>query len=254
MRFLLLSLLGLLAVGVCRQEAVATTTTSSSSTTMDPSDPNYFDSLRDENSNLLKNVTLATDSNVFRVEVDDEAGTQYRLAELKTFLPLSNGTHIRRGYQDDAAAALLALYHFNNIDLSPILQAEDIAGCDLKLTMEIVDSKFSPIGSTRVFTESLHTKNTLSTPLPTAVIGAYRSATTSPLAILTGVNGIPQASYASGSTDFDVKEQFPLFGRTVTSSTGDAKVALDYFISIGASHVGVLFVTVSPRLKYLFSV
>lgn len=210
---------------------------------MDPSNPYYYDNLRDDSSNMLNNVTVASNSNVFRVEVNDAVGSQYRLAELKTFLPLSNGTHIRRGYQDDAAAALLALYHFNNMDRSPILQAEDIVGCDLKLTMEIVDSKFSPIGSTRVFTESLHTKNTLSTPLPTAVIGAYRSATTSPLAILTGVNGIPQASYASSSTDFDVKEQFPLFGRTVTSSTGDAKVALDYFISLGASHVGVLFVT-----------
>ena len=248
-RSLLLFLVGFLPFSVCGQEAViGTNTIDMMGPPLDPSDPSYYDSLRDENSELLKNVTIAANSNVFRVALNGEGGNEYRLAEIKTFLPLSNGTHIRQGYQDDAAAALLALYHFNNIDLSPILRAEDIAGCDLKLTMEIVDSKFSPIGSTRVFTESLHTKNTLSTPLPTAVIGAYRSATTSPLAILTGVNGIPQASYASGSTDFDVKEQFPLFGRTVTSSTGDAKVALDYFISIGASHVGVLFVTVSYHL------
>ncbi|CAB9520190.1 acid type B receptor subunit 2 [Seminavis robusta] len=207
----------------------------------DSSDPLYYDNLRDTNSGLLNDVSVSEDSNVFQVHLGD--GTQYRLAELKAFLPLSNGASIRAGYQDDAAAALLAVYHFNNLDMSPIITEEDVEGCDVKLTMEIVDSKFSPIGSTRVFTESLHTENTLSTPLPTAVIGAYRSATTSPLAILTGVNGIPQASYASSSTDFDVKEQFPLFGRTVTSSTGEAKVALDYFQSIKASHVGVLFVT-----------
>lgn len=210
-----------------------------------PSDPTYYDGLRDRNADLLQKVDVSTDSNVFLVQLDDETETQYRLAELKAFLPLSNGESVRQGYQDDAAAALLAVYHFNNLEMSPVLSEEDLQDCNVKLTMDIIDSKFSPIGSTRVFTESLHTENTLSTPLPTAVIGAYRSATTSPLAILTGVNGIPQASYASSSTDFDVKEQFPLFGRTVTSSTGEAKVALDYFQSIGATHVGVLFVTVS---------
>lgn len=210
---------------------------------IDPMDPNYYDQIRNGDSNLVVKAEASDDSNVFRVELED--GSSFRLAELKAFLPLSDGREIRPGTQDDAAAALLAVHHFNNIDtMSPILKPEDVENCDIKLTMEIVDSKFSPIGSTRVFTESLHTENTLSTPLPTAVIGAYRSATTSPLAILTGVNGIPQVSYASTSTDFDVKEQFPLFGRTVTSSTGEAKVALDFFLSIGSTHVGVLFVTV----------
>jgi Receptor family ligand binding region len=175
-----------------------------------PSNPHYYDLLRDENSGSLKDVSVAADSNVFRVHLDDATGTQYRLAEFKAFLPLSDGEAIRQGYQDDAAAALLAVYHFNNLEQSPILTEDDVEECNVKLTMEIVDSRFSPIGTTRVFTESLHTENTLSTPLPTGVIGAYRSATTSPLAILTGVNGIPQVSHASTSTDFDVKEQFPL--------------------------------------------
>jgi Receptor family ligand binding region len=179
---------------------------------MPPSDPHYYDLLRDENSGSLTDVSMAADSNVFKVHLDDATGVQseYRLAEFKTFLPLSNGESIRQGYQDDAAAALLAVYHFNNLEQSPIVDVQDIGGCNVKLTMEIVDSKFNPIGTTRAFTESLHTENTLATPLPTAVIGAYRSATTSPLAILTGVNGIPQVSHASTSTDFDVKEQFPL--------------------------------------------
>lgn len=175
-----------------------------------PSNPHYYDLLRDENSGSLTDVSVASDSNVFKVLLDDATGTQYRLTEFKAFLPLSNGESMRQGYQDDAAAALLAVYHFNNLEQSPILNEQEVEGCNVKLTMDIVDSKFSPIGTTRVFTESLHTENTLSTPLPTAVIGAYRSATTSPLAILTGVNGIPQASYASTSSDFDVKEQFPL--------------------------------------------
>ena len=250
MRFLSLLTVGYLTLSswVSGEDA------SSTSKIMEPSDPFYYDQLRNVSSNMLENVSFTPGSNIFRIAVNDgsASGTQQiRLAEFKAFLPLSNGTHIRYGYKDDVVAALLAVYHFNNIDISPILQPQDIAGCDLKLTMEIVDSKFSPIGSTRTFTESLRTPNTLSTPLPTAVIGAYRSATTSPLAILTGVNGIPQASYAAASTDFDVKEQFPLFGRTVASSTGDANVILNYFLSTNATHVGVLFVPVRAACRIM---
>lgn len=44
-----------------------------------------------------------------------------------------------------------------------------------------------------------------------------------------------------------------LVGRTVTNSNGEARVALDYFQSIGATHVGVLFVTVSNANRlYLY--
>ena len=115
------------------------------------SDPSYFDSLREEGSGRLHDVSVSPDSNIFLVDLvpeeDGTPGPQYRLAELKTFLPLSNGgTHIRNGTQDDAAAALLAMHHFNNIEMSPILTPEDIEGCNVKITMEIVDSKFSPIG------------------------------------------------------------------------------------------------------------
>ena len=63
------------------------------------------------------------------------------------------------------------------------------------------------------------------------------------VAILTGVNEIPQVSHASTSTDFDVKEQYPLFGRTTLSSSGEAAVALEYFKQLGATHVGIIFVT-----------
>ncbi len=54
----------------------------------------------------------------------------------------------------------------------------------------------------------------------------YRSVVTSPLAILTGVNDVPHFSYASTSLNLDVKEQYPISGRTVTSSVGEAAVVL----------------------------
>jgi len=44
--------------------------------------------------------------------------------------------------------------------------------------------------------------------------------------------------------EFDSKLQFPLFARTVSSSIGEAAVAVEYFKSIGSTHVAILFITV----------
>ncbi len=155
----------------------------------------------------------------------------------------SNGRRLRPTVENEAIASLLAIYHFNNPETSPILNAQELEGCNVRLTTEFFDTQFSPINSTRRFTDVLLRNHSLDNPLPAAVVGAYRSATTSPLAILTGVNNIPQVSYASTSTDFDVKEQYPYFGRTVPSTLGEARVAVKYFQDLGASHVGILFVT-----------
>jgi hypothetical protein len=75
------------------------------------------------------------------------------------------------------------------------------------------------------------------------------------LAILTGVNDVPHFSYASTSLNLDVKEQYPIFGRTVTSSMGEAAVALKFFQSIESTHVAILFVSdaYGSALKKVFS-
>ena len=199
-------------------------------------DVDYFDKLREGEG--LKN---AENDRLF--EVSDDGGNTFRLAQITVFLPFSDGSSLREAVEDDLAASLMGIHHFNNPELSPHLNEEDLKDCNIKLTAEFFDTEYSPIDSTRLFTDILQREHTLVEPAPAGVIGAYRSAVTSPLAILTGVNDIPQISYASTSTDFDVKEQYPLFGRTIQSSTGEAQVALELFKSLKASHVGVLFVT-----------
>lgn len=200
----------------------------------------YYDRLR-VNPSLVQSVQGSNESNVFKVV--DTAGDEYRLADISGFLPFSDGVKIRASVDNEAIASLLAVYHFNNPEKSPILNAQELKGCNVRLTTEFLDTQFSPINSTRKFTDVLLRNHSLQRPLPTSVVGAYRSATTSPLAILTGVNKIPQVSYASTSTDFEVKEQYPLFGRTIPSTIGEAQVAVKYFKDLGASHVGILFVT-----------
>jgi len=208
--------------------------------------PDYYDNLRNQ-TGIFDSSDLSR-SRIFQVTTSD--AKTYRLAEVKTFLPFSDGIHLRPGVFDDSFAALLAMHHFNNIGSSPILNDEDFQNCNVRMTMELLDTQFSPIETTRTFTGILQkSSSTIQDPPVAAVVGAYRSAVTSPLAILTGVNDIPQVSYASTAVDFDVKEQFPMFGRTITSSVGEAAAALQYFQKMGSTHVAILFVTVSCRLE-----
>ena len=205
---------------------------------LDLSAPEYYDLLRQNNQTEGEG---SEESNVFLVQ-DDNYNTTLRLCDITAFLPLSADNVFRPGIHNDAALALLAAYHFNNPELSPIV-IQDVASCNVKLTLDIIDTRFSPIEATKLFTDVLQSNHSLETPLPTAVVGAYRSAVTSPLAVLSGVNDIPQVSYSATSTDFEVTEQFPRFGRTITSGIGEAQAALELFVRWEATHIGVLFVT-----------
>jgi hypothetical protein len=199
----------------------------------------YFDRLRVE-PDLLRDAQGSNQSSVFRVV--DAQGDEYRLADVSSFLPFSDGTRARAGVTSMAVSAVLAVYHFNNPEKA-ILDLPQLRGCNVRLTTEFFDDQFSPVHTTRLFTNVLRRNHSLAKPLPTCVVGAYRSATTSPLAIISGVNEIPEVSYAATSSDFEVKEQYPLFGRTIPSTAGEAKVAVDYYTTLGATHVAILFVT-----------
>lgn len=236
------SLLAVLALVSCWLGARAI----SARSLQDSTDYGYYDRLRSD-PELLQEAESSNESKVFRVVSAD--GQEYRLADVSGFLPFSDEQGLRAGAENEAIASLLAVYHFNHPEKA-ILDTTQQAGCNVRLTTELIDTQFSPINTTRKFTDVLLRNHSLLTPLPAAVVGAYRSATTSPLAILTGVNEIPQVSYAATSADFEVKEQYPLFGRTVSSSMGEANIAIDFFLSLGATHVAILFVTDSYGVSF----
>jgi hypothetical protein len=214
--------------------------------TITPLSPDYFDNLRANGATNITRVKQLSTS-IYQVTLEStssEVGETYRLIDVNGFFPFTNGSSSVLGVANDAAAMLLAIYHFNNIQLSPILTVDDIGECNIRLTADLFDTETSPIATTRAITKVLQQNFQFDTPAPGGVVGALRSAETSPLALLTGVNDIAQVSYGSTSSLFDVKEQYPLFGRTVTNSDGEAAVAVKLFNSIGATHVGVLFITV----------
>jgi len=203
---------------------------------VDESDPEYYDLLRyaplrhnEKNGTLEEAVVVPAQpqdglsvqdvqtgtsiedgSAIYRVEILDgeqNSTTSYRLADIKTFLPFTlEGSELQQDAVNDAFTVLLALYHFNNAakdELPGILPPDDVERCrDLKLTTELFDSEFSPIETTRTFTSVLQRTASLQRPPPAGVVGAFRSAVTMPLAILTGVNNIPQVSHAATAGTF----------------------------------------------------
>ena len=201
----------------------------------------------------------------------------YRLAELKCFLPLTeNGNTIRPRALDDAFTVLLAMDHFNHaMERSPGIVAahkgEMAKQCNVRLTTEIIDTEFSTVAATYSYVNLLPTQRQdeetilASEPQPSnttimtadadhaamdsddppiaAVVGGWRSAVNAPLAILSGVASTPQVSWGSTALDFEDKEQYPFFGRTITTTYGEAKAALRFFQTIGSTHVAILYIT-----------
>jgi Receptor family ligand binding region/7 transmembrane sweet-taste receptor of 3 GCPR len=217
---------------------------------MSEMDPNFY--------NDLRTVGTEVDANdyVYRVSVPNST-REYVLGELSAFLPFTiDGTNPGPGMQADAFAALLAVYHFNNPELSPILDPVLVQSMcpDLRFTMSLSDSQLYPIETTRLFIQQLKSKKSLTRPPTTGILGAYRSSVSLPLAILSGVNQIPQISPASTANDFDEKEQFPLFGRTVWTANDEARVAVEFFSSIKSTHVVVLYLTVRSNRAPFFCV
>lgn len=183
---------------------------------------------------------IDSSENVYLVSTPaDTESSIVRMADFKLFLPFSvDGEELRPGVWDDSFTALLAQHQWNT---QGYLGEND---CNLRLTMEFIDSQFSPIATTKAFTNMQQRNTSLAQPAATALVGAYRSAVTAPLALLAGLNGLPQVSYASTSSDFDVKNQFPTFGRTVTNSAGEAAVALRFLSQqVGSTQVAVLYMT-----------
>lgn len=240
----------------------------------DASAPDFYDAIRAEDSGFDAEIPEGdAGSNMIKFTADDGSGTSYRLADVTALLPYTFGSgsttsgngliaqeeaeaaksdveaRKRSSVQDHAAALLLACHHFNTGKLADILDigndvlAKAYAETDVRLTASLYDTQFSPIESTRLLTKVLDGSPERHKPLPQAILGAYRSACTSPTAILSGVNGIPQISYHSSGTDFDNKEQYPLYARTVPSSSADARAVVDYLQTLGVRYLGVIFVT-----------
>ena len=208
----------------------------------DIADFDFFDRLRSKIGYIPR--TGATE-----IALDTKSGNLETFT-LRHFTSLNSFTRrkgeLRQSTVDAAGAAILALHHFNNGIADVVPQVRDANSCGIKFTMDHMDTQLSPIKASRALIGDIFRRESIGDPqrpFPTALIGASRSAVSEPLAILTGINSLPQISYSSTSTSFDNKDQFPLFGRLVPSAIGDANAAVLYLNNIlHVTHIGVLFI------------
>jgi len=192
---------------------VASAPTTTSSASLDTL--RMYDQLRSQ----ATSVTRAKGSNI---DIFSAGSREIPLCHFSTIFPFTEGTYLpRQNNFEDGIAAALAAQHLNAGDGSVVPAIEGLnERCPVRFTMEFSDTKFQ--GGVTLGHVHEQTSRELPDRLPSAFIGAYRSAVSTPMSIATGLLGYPQVSSASTSPDLDDVTQYPLFGRTVPSDAGGA--------------------------------
>ncbi|CAB9525328.1 Receptor-type guanylate cyclase gcy [Seminavis robusta] len=192
--------------------------------------PNDFIPPEDDNSNVeLFEVPLPPDDNT------DEIA----FCHLTAIIPFTTGDqkpfHIAL---EDAAVIALAIQDLNsgNGILVPEIQGLN-ESCNVRFTTEWLDTEFQGGVALGHVVEQANKQ----TQPPCAFLGAYRSAVSMPMAIATGLFQVPQVSAASTSASLDDASQYPLFGRTIPSDTGNAIPTIIYMHTVlGLQHVAII--------------
>lgn len=142
------------------------------------------------------------------------------------------------------AAAFLALHHFNERSSLVLPHLPDLLqNCNAYMTIDILDTLFSPIVASREVVELLtRRQDSLTEPYPLSIAGAARSAVTQPMATLAGVFQVPIVNGVSTSSALDQKDEYPTFVRTCPNNKLDSQAVVTYLRSLGVTHFGVLFV------------
>lgn len=119
------------------------------------------------------------------------------------------------------AAGYLAMRHFNERNPRVLSHLpERLKECNIQLSMELRDSRFSPIYAAQHLQDILQQTHSAQTPAPISLVGAARSAVSQTLSILAGVYELPQISASSTSAALDNKVSSPFFARTVPTNRG----------------------------------
>uniref|UniRef100_A0A6U6INS6 Receptor ligand binding region domain-containing protein n=1 Tax=Odontella aurita TaxID=265563 RepID=A0A6U6INS6_9STRA len=129
-----------------------------------------------------------------------------------------------------AAAALLAMHHFNNgiASIAPALDGIHTK-CPIRLTMENIDSQSSGIKAVRELTRMItRSPNDVAMPQPCAVLGSSWSGTTKKMATVTGVYDLLQVTPSASSVALDNMGEYPLFTRTHPSDASMAELSVEY--------------------------
>jgi len=218
----------------------------------------YFDELRSANADRLERrgtldilpAGAATSTGANGTSVD-MIGRDLALCHLSAFWRYSTldedpttgelrPRSLGPGFFGDSSSVLLAAHHFNNGMGVVVDEVEGIdQRCPFRFTVEFFDT-FSSLPRTIETMTNLQNRPGSEGPKPCAVLGAFRSAVSTPLSILTGVYGLPQLSPVSSSPGLDNTNLHPLFSRLVPSDAGTSELTVKYLQDLGVHHVGVI--------------
>jgi ABC-type branched-subunit amino acid transport system substrate-binding protein len=135
-----------------------------------------------------------------------------------------------------AAAALLAVKHFNDraIRPSPVISLPPTCNPATNLTVQVVDTMSDEKVVLRAFLEA-------TAPRPDIIIGPLMSYETVPLALTASVMNTPIITYGATSQRLDDSERYSTFLRTIPSDRTVAIACCQLFSSFGYEHVSVLY-------------
>lgn len=189
------------------------------------------------------------------VFTDPSTDEQVALCHLSSILPFTTGDYqpFRVAFED-LHSIVLAAHHLNTGDASIVPELDGLnKRCPIRFTTEFADTEFEG-GPTlkKVVEQTSREPGSPSERLPCAFIGAYRSAVSIPMSIVTGILGYPQLSGASTSAALDDKSQYPLFGRTLPSDAGNAIPLIIYLRQVmQIKHLSVINVNDSYGNAYV---
>jgi ABC-type branched-subunit amino acid transport system substrate-binding protein len=201
------------------------------------------------------------ESEVIRVEVNET--TTIRLGKLLGLLPTSvDGNVASSNFLAHEVAAFLAVIDFNERS-SRFSDSLKELNCNLYLTIDFLDSMFSPIVAGKQWQDTFLFSNEQNQiqPRPMAVVGPARSAVSDIVSTLGGVvelpsgsGGIPNISPSATSTRLDNNDQYPLFGRTIPTNNGEAVALCIYLQSINVRQLAILYVNDNYGIDFLLGV
>lgn len=143
---------------------------------------------------------------------------------------------------EDAAVIAMAIQHLNTGDGRIVPEVEGLnQRCNVRFTAEFADTEFSGGVTLNQVVHQTSRQPGTKDRIPCAFVGAYRSAVSLPMSIVTGLLGYPQISGASTSADLDDKSQYPLFGRTIPADSGNAIPIVRYIREVfDVTHLAVI--------------
>jgi hypothetical protein len=213
----------------------------------------YYDAIRLAS---VGNVTRLDESNVdvFSTPEDSAETALCHLSGLFPFTGFTIGDYTpwQPAFEDTAAVALAA-HHLNVGDGSIVPEVDGLnERCRVRFTTEFANTEFQGTNTMNHVVEQIDREAGSESQRPCAFLGAYGSAVSVPMSIVTSLFGYPQVSGASTSSDLDNANDHPLFARTIPSDSENAMPIIIYFREIlQVTHLAVIFVNDSYGNAYL---